>query len=179
MDVGQKEYATQKRIIKLFQDVLHYEYLGDWSEREGNSNVEESLLRAFLVKQGYKEILIKKAINELVATSHDQIKSLYNLNKSIYTYLRYGVQVKPDVGENNETVWLIDWNNPLNNHFAIAEEVTISGPFYKRPDIVLYVNGIALGVLELITAPIQNHSLQKQKGPYMTTFERMNSLLFR
>jgi len=172
---GQKEYATQKRIIKLFQDVLHYEYLGDWSEREGNSNVEESLLCAFLVKQGYKELLIKKAINELVATSHDQIKSLYNLNKSIYTYLRYGVQVKPDVGENNETLWLIDWNNPLNNHFAIAEEVTVSGPNYKRPDIVLYVNGIALGVLELKRSIVSvsegiRQNLDNQTGVFIRPF---------
>ncbi len=38
---------------------------------------------------------------------------------------------------------------PLNNDFAIAEEVTIKGVHKKRPDIVIYVNGIALGVIEL------------------------------
>jgi len=46
-------------------------------------------------------------------------------------------------------VELIDWQNPTKNDFAIAEEVTILGNREKRPDIVLYVNGIALGVLEL------------------------------
>src|SRR5205085_7072468 len=61
----------------------------------------------------------------------------------------YGVQVRPDVGENTETVRLIDWKNPLKNNFAIAEEVTVQGEHTKRPDVVLYVNGIALGVLEL------------------------------
>jgi len=40
---------------------------------------------------------------------------------------------------------LIDWQNPEKNDFAIAEEVTILGNREKRPDIVLYVNGIALG----------------------------------
>ena len=63
------------------------------------------------------------------------------------------IKVKADVGENTQTVWLIDWKNPLNNHFAIAEEVTVKGvdakANTKRPDIVIYVNGIALGVLEL------------------------------
>jgi type I site-specific restriction-modification system R (restriction) subunit len=39
--------------------------------------------------------------------------------------LRYGVKVKPDVGEQTETVWLIDWENPEANHFAVAEEVTV------------------------------------------------------
>ncbi len=67
--------------------------------------------------------------------------------------MRYGVKVSPAAGENHETVWLIDWKNPDANHFAIAEEVTVKGfdakAATKRPDIVLYVNGIALGVLEL------------------------------
>ena len=44
---------------------------------------------------------------------------------------------------------MIDWENPSNNDFAIAEEVTVRGENTKRPDLVLYVNGIALGVLEL------------------------------
>lgn len=50
-------------------------------------------------------------------------------------------------------MWLIDWKNPLANHFGVAEEVTVQGKgaqsFGKRPDVVLYINGIALGVLEL------------------------------
>ncbi len=51
--------------------------------------------------------------------------------------------------KNTETVWLIEWKNPLNNDFALAEEVTVKGEHSKRPDVVLYVNGIALVVLEL------------------------------
>ena len=41
------------------------------------------------------------------------------------------MQVKPDVGENTETVWLIDWKDRLNNDFAIAEEVTVKGSTIK------------------------------------------------
>lgn len=62
--------------------------------------------------------------------------------------LRYGVHVKPEVGENTVTVWLIDWAQPQANHFAFAEEVTVNAANAKtsgkRPDIVLYFNGIAL-----------------------------------
>ena len=46
-------------------------------------------------------------------------------------------------------VKLIDWENPLNNDFGIAEKVTLEGEHTKRPDLVLYINGIAIGVLEL------------------------------
>ena len=48
-----------------------------------------------------------------------------------------------------ETVHLIDWKNPDKNDFAIAEEVTLAGNHERRPDLVLYINGIAVGVLEL------------------------------
>jgi len=147
--VGQKERATQNRVVQLFQKQLGYRYLGNWLEREGNSNIEEALLRSFLVRQGYSEVLIGKAVHELQRVAGDSTRSLYDLNRAVYGLLRYGEQVTPDVGENKETVRLIDWAHPLENDFAIAEEVTVRGENTKRPDIVLYVNGIALGVLEL------------------------------
>ncbi|MCZ7554618.1 MAG: type I restriction endonuclease subunit R [Anaerolineales bacterium] len=147
--VGQIERATQNRVVRLFQDALDYTYLGNWEKREDNRNIEESALRAYLREQGYNEVLIAKAMFDVNKAVSDQSKSLYDLSKDLYGLLRYGVKVLPDVGENTETVWLIDWKNPLNNHFTIAEEVTVRGEHDKRPDVVLYVNGIALGVLEL------------------------------
>jgi len=69
-------------------------------------------------------------------------------NKEFYQLLRYGAKIK-EVGKNTQDVHLINWKEPLKNDFYIAEEVTIEGQYNKRPDIVLYVNGIALGVIEL------------------------------
>lgn len=46
--VGQIEKKTQQRVVKLFRDKLGYDYLGDWTDRYGNSNIEAVLLRAFL-----------------------------------------------------------------------------------------------------------------------------------
>src|SRR5262249_36554239 len=48
-----------------------------------------------------------------------------------------------------ETVKLINWDNPADNDFGIAEEATLKGNHERRPDLVLYVNGLALGVIEL------------------------------
>src|SRR5699024_5692897 len=113
---------------------------------ENNSNIETKYLIPFLKNQGYSDTLIQKAIDKLTKASDCLGKSLYDVNKEVYSLLRYGVKVRPDVGENKETVWLIDWKNPLNNQFAIAEEVSV---YYdnegrsKRPDIVIYINGIA------------------------------------
>jgi len=173
--VGQRERATQDRVVKLFRDSLGYDYLGDWHDRLGNSNIEEEQLRLFLVKQKYSATLINKALYELHKTAGDQIKSLYDINKEVYGLLRYGVNVREDVGENMQTVFLIDWKNPLNNHFAIAEEVTIKGTNTKRPDVVLYVNGIALGVLELKRSIVSvsegiRQNLDNQKKSFIHSF---------
>ena len=147
--VGEIERKTQNRIVALFRDSLKYNYLGGWEDRPNNSNIEKNLLVRFLKEQKVKDVLIEKAIYELERVAGDQNKSLYDINKEVYSLLRYGVKVKVDVGENTQTVDLINWKKPLENHFAIAEEVTVSGEHEKRPDIVLYVNGIALAVLEL------------------------------
>lgn len=147
--VGQRERITQNRVVKLFQKSLGYDYLGNWEYRPGNRDIEKDYLRAFLQKQDYADVLIDRALYALNRAAGDQSKSLYDVNKAVYGLLRYGVRVKPDAGEHTQTVWLIDWEEPLNNHFAIAEEVTVTGVHTKRPDVVLYVNGIALGVLEL------------------------------
>jgi type I restriction enzyme R subunit len=173
--VGQKERLTQKRIVKLFRQQLGYAYLGNWEERPDNSHIEEKYLRAFLKRQGYDEALISKALYELDKVAGDQTRSLYDINRAVYDLLRYGVKIKPDVSENTETVWLIDWKNPLNNDFAIAEEVTIKGEHTKRPDIVLYVNGIALGVLELKRSIVSvgegiRQNLDNQKKTFIRSF---------
>jgi type I restriction enzyme R subunit len=150
--VGQIEKKTQARIVALFRDRLHYDYLGDKTEYD-NLNIKPELLVAWLQKQKVSDTLIKRTLHKLNNAANDTSKHLYDRNKEVYDLLRYGVKVLPEAGENHVTVWLIDWKHPENNHFAIAEEVTVKGAdakaSSKRPDVVIYINGIALGVLEL------------------------------
>lgn len=184
--VGQIERATQNRVVKLFLEQLGYDYLGNWEERPNNRNVEEKLLRTALHLRGYDTTLVTRAIHELQKSATDQSKKLYDRNKEVYDLLRYGVKVKPEVGENTVTVWLIDWKNPHNNHFAIAEEVTVKGAdakaSTKRPDIVLYINGIALGVLELKRSTVSvaqgiRQNLDNQKKVFIEPFFSTMQLL--
>ncbi|MCX6141775.1 MAG: type I restriction endonuclease subunit R [Ignavibacteriales bacterium] len=173
--VGQIERATQNRVIRLFRDKLGYDYLGNWEERSDNQNIEEKYLRIFLKRQGYSEALINRALYELNKAAGDQTKSLYDINKEVYSLLRYGVKVLEEAGENTKTVWLIDWKNPNKNDFAVAEEVTVSGKHDKRPDVVLYVNGIALAVLELKRSTVSvsegiRQNLDNQKDTFIGHF---------
>jgi type I restriction enzyme R subunit len=147
--IGQIERITQNRIILLFCEQLHYAYLGNWEDRPNNSNIEEEYLRKYLVKSGYNATLISIALDKLRFAANNYEHSLYENNKEVFNLLRYGIQAKAEMGENFDTIHLINWKDPRLNDFAIAEEVTVLGNLEKRPDIVIYVNGIALGVLEL------------------------------
>lgn len=148
-NVGQPERLTQNRIIKLFTDTLRYKYLGNWEYRPHNSNIERELLKANLTKRGYSDTLINKALDKLHAAANNLGRNLYNNNNEVYKLLRYGAKVKENAGDNNETVHFIDWNNIDKNDFGVAEEVTLYGNRERRPDIVIYINGIAVGVIEL------------------------------
>lgn len=94
-----------------------------------------------------------RAVQDLSRRAATDSGSLYDANRNVYQALRYGIKVRDEDTGKRVTINLIDWDHPQRNRFAIAEEVSIaaahSGAHGKRPDIVLYVNGIALGVLEL------------------------------
>lgn len=174
-NIGKKERDTQNRVIALFKNELGYRYLGNWEDRAGNSNIEAAILTEWLQRQGYSHALIDRALYTLGKIAGDQSQSLYDVNKAVYSLLRYGVNVQPDTGQHKETVHLIDWNNPLNNDFAIAEEVSITGVHTKRPDIVVYLNGIAVGVLELKRSSVSvsegiRQNLDNQKHIFIKPF---------
>ena len=179
--IGQNEFRTQRRVISFLRDSLGYSYLGNWQDRADNGNVEKRLLTDWLKRNGYADSVVNKVLRELdKASALGGSKTLYEANREVYSLLRYGVKVRPDVGEPNVTVWLMDWENPGNNDFAIAEEVTVSATNSKRPDIVLYVNGIAIGILELKRSTVsvtegirQNLDNQKKEfiRPFFTTVQ--------
>jgi type I restriction enzyme, R subunit len=175
MVVGKPERATQNRIITLFREELGYRYLGDWTDRAGNSNIEEDLLTAWLTKCGYSTPQINRALDILRREADNHNRNLYGNNKEVYKLLRYGVLVKIEAGKVTETVHLIDWEHPLENDFYIAEEVTLKGGHERRPDIVLYVNGIAVGVLELKKSAVSigdgiNQNLSNQQPEFNQWF---------
>lgn len=169
------ERITQNRIVKLFQEVLGYDYLGNWEYRDNNRNIEYEHLTLWL-KQRYSDRLVTRALemlNKQAALGAGM--NLYDVNREVYRLLRYGVKVREGAGEQTQTVYLVDWDNPQANHFAIAEEVTVHGANTKRPDIVLYVNGIALAVLELKRASIDisqgiRQNLDNQKKDFIRSF---------
>lgn len=170
------ERITQNRIIQLFQNQLGYEYYGNWEKREHNSNVETHYLKKNLLQRGYSETLANKCVQAIYDYATTNAGNLYDRNKNFYSLIRYGVKARPELGEQFDTIFPIDWKNWENNEFAIAEEVTLNkGQHTRRPDLVLYVNGIALGVLELKRGTVDiaesvNQSISNQKEHFNEWF---------
>ena len=74
-------------------------------------------------------------------------------NEKVYNHLLYGISVKEfvDGKKTNPTLQIIDWNNPANNSFLFTEEYNVQrtgGVDHRRPDIVCFVNGLPLAVIE-------------------------------
>lgn len=173
--INKPERATQNRVMKLFTDELGYISLGNLENNTNNSNIEESQLREYLRKKGHTQEQVNKALDKLQTTANNHSQDLYHNNKDVYQLLRYGVPVKVEAGTPTNTVQLIDWQQPENNDFYIAEEVTVFGNKEKRPDIVLYINGIAVAVLELKNSRVSigdgiRQSLVNQRPAFIGSF---------
>lgn len=158
--VPRPERATQNRVIKHFTTPIEagglgYTNLGDWSKRESNRCIEPELLGANLLSRGYSDPHIAAATLQLQTAAEVGSDTLYQANMRVYNLLRYPVQVQLAPGKPHENVHLIDWDHPERNSFAIAEEVTLKGGRERRPDLVIYLNGIAVAVIELKRSSVE------------------------
>lgn len=186
--IGEPEKSVQNRLLTLFKEKLKYEYLGNYEYRTCNRNIESKLLFDYLMStKKWSGDEAKRAITKLEKEAYCTPQNMQEKNEKVYSLLRYGVNVSPDVGTKKITVNLIDWEHPDKNHFYIAEEVTINSStpdsFTKRPDLVIYVNGIALVVIELKRSKVSVHdgirqTIGNQQENFIRPFFSTVQLLF-
>lgn len=168
----QRERDYQNKLVKRFVDELDYKYLGNWQYAKGetvnslgkqNSPILDDEIRNFLKEQKkedgktprYTERQIEDALFQIknkARLGNAKMNSLMQCNTDLYDVLMSGGKSQPDPESNHEDVMFFDFEDYSNNNFAIAEEVSYIDPLLgknKCPDIVVYVNGIALAVIEL------------------------------
>ncbi len=111
-DVGQPERATQNRVIALFRDELGYRYLGDWTDRDGNSNIEERTALGLADEERlYAGADQRRPLQAPHRGGQPQPQRSTATTRPSTSLLRYGVPVKIEAGKVTETVHLINWES--------------------------------------------------------------------
>lgn len=123
--------------------------------------LKESLRKAVRrINHELPAAVCEDAVNEVLRIASPDL--LAN-NELFHRMLTEGVSVSVhrEGAERGELVWLVDFDNPLNNDFAVVNQYTIvENGRNKRPDLILFVNGLPLVVIELKNAADENATLQ-------------------
>ena len=145
------ESDYENSIIELFQNNLGYEYAyGPDIERDFyNPLYEEVLLDSlYRLNKGLPDDAIQDAIFKLKNFENGE---LVQKNSVFMDYLQNGISVRYFVGgeERSSIVYLVDYKNPDNNSFVLANQWTFIENSKKRPDLVLFLNGLPIVLVEL------------------------------
>lgn len=184
-----KNSITENQIEEIalgYLQSLGYEYLngvnispdGDHPERKYNEVVLTTRLRDAIdklnpnISQDAKEDALKKVLRT------ESPNVLIN-NENFHRYLTDGVDVemRTESGIRGEKIYIVDFENPENNEFLAVNQFTVvEGNQNKRPDIILFVNGLPLVVIELKNAVDENANLKSAFNQLQTYKQAIPSL---
>lgn len=146
-----KESDYENSIIELFQNNLGYEYIyGPDIERDFHNPLYEDVLidSLYRLNRGLPDAAIQEALYKLKNFENGE---LVQKNAIFMDYLQNGIPVKFFVGgkEHSTIVYLVDYKNFENNSFIVANQWTFIENSNKRPDIILFLNGLPVVLIEL------------------------------
>lgn len=152
-----------------------YDYVaGEEISRDYHDVILEDRLFSALqrINPSLQDSTIREAIRQVKNLSQNNV---VRNNKEFTRFLHSGVPVSeyhPEKGTVNASVYLIDFNNPDNNDFLVVNQFTIVEHSEKRPDLIIFVNGLPLVVIELKSMVREDVSLEdayRQLKNYMGT----------
>ncbi len=144
----------EKTLIEYFCENLGYEHLYGPDVPRTTTEYHDVFLPDILpdALERINPTLPRQAINEAVLKINDiNTGSLQQRNEAFHEYLQSGVEVRFFDGkeEQNDIVYLIDFDNPKNNDFHVVNQWTFVEYSNKRPDLIVFVNGMPLVIFEL------------------------------
>lgn len=146
-----REEDYEKSLIELFQNDLEYEYVyGPDIERDFYSPFYEDVLieSLYCINHGATNDAIQDALFKLKNFENGE---LVQKNAVFMDYLQNGIPVRyfVDGEERSSIVYLVDYKNPENNSFVVANQWTFIENSNKRPDLILFLNGLPIVLMEL------------------------------
>lgn len=179
------EDHIEQVVIQEFIE-LGYQYIngtdispdGSMPEREYNEVVLKNRLQEAIAKFN-KSIPYEAQEEALRKVLRSGSPNLFQNNYTFHKYLTEGVEIEYRKGDRiaGDKVWLIDYENPGNNEFLVVNQFTvIEGNTNKRPDVILFVNGLPLVVIELKNATDENATIQSAFNQLQTYKQAIPSL---
>lgn len=181
------EDHIEQVVIQEFIE-LGYQYIngtdispdGSMPEREYNEVVLKNRLQEAISKFN-KNIPYEAQEEALRKVLRSDSPNLFQNNYTFHKYLTEGVEIEYRKGDRvaGDKVWLIDYENPSNNEFLVVNQFTvIEGNTNKRPDMILFVNGLPLVVIELKNATDENATIQSAFNQLQTYKQAIPSLFY-
>ena len=180
------ESAIEALAIKLFEQLgystIHAPDIAPDGDHPERTRYDEVLLTSRLQKAlerinpGMTVTVLQTALKEAERIHSSELLSN---NETFHRLLTEGVKVsyQQDGNERGDIVWLVDFENPGNNEFVVASQFTvIENNQNKRPDLVVFVNGIPLVVIELKNATDENTTIKSAFKQLETYKQRIPSL---
>lgn len=145
------EADYENSIIELFQTYLGYEYVyGPDIERDFYSPLYEDILveTLYRLNRGLPDDAIQEALYQIKNFENGE---LVQKNAIFMDYLQNGIPVRyvENGEERSSIVYLVDYKNVANNSFIVSNQWTFIENSKKRPDIILFLNGLPLVLVEL------------------------------
>ena len=144
------EADYEQSVIQLFQG-MDYQYVyGPNVERDFRSPLYDEVLENSLVRLN-RDLPYNAIQDALYRLRNFEIGSLAQKNEVFMNYLQNGIPVRffVDGEERSSIVYLVDYKKPDNNSFIIANQWTFIENSTKRPDIILFLNGLPVVLVEL------------------------------
>lgn len=151
MSITYTEASYENSVIELFQNELGYDYVyGPDIERDFYSPFYDDILLDSIYRINSR--LPNEAIQEAIKSLKNiEIGNLVQRNEVFMKYLQNGISVNYFDGKEDRSnvVYLVDYKNPDNNSFIVANQWTFIEKSKKRPDIILFLNGLPVVLMEL------------------------------
>jgi type I restriction enzyme R subunit len=180
------ETIVEQAAIEWFQD-LGYDFVTGPTLAPDGEAPERADYKAVLLEDRFRAALARinphlppDALEQVARTIlRGQTGSLDEDNVAFHRHLIHGVELKVRRGteDRGDQAWLVDFEHPAKNDWLVVNQLTIHGPKHnRRPDVVVYLNGLPIAVLELKNPEDQNATLRSAWRQLQTYREQVPEL---
>lgn len=174
------ENALEQSIIALFEQQKYIHLNGEDLERDPREILLKTDIRAYLRGRYRQEGITETEIDNVILKLEYVAGGLYEANRQIMNWVMNGFSIhRDDMTKPNLHIDLINYGDPTKNIFKIVNQFTIHGEENRRPDAIVFINGIPLVVFEFKSAIREDATIDNAFTQLTVRYRRDIPDLFR